>query len=144
MGSTYMSRTGALCLAPLPGTTRVSYAPAITNSTQPCFGGGPATLTLSLGGILVTLTDTSIAATYGGDPASGLVNGLVAGFLSEADANVTIIPAGIPVVGGLPLSTLLPGGASNCAAHNDKDVHDGVTGWWMYLNFTATAVDYEG
>ena len=142
--STYASRTEELCLAPLPGTTRVSYAPAITNSTQPCFGSEPATLTLSLGGIPVTLTDTSIAATYVGDPASGLVNGLVAGFLSEATANATIIPASIPMVGGRPVSALLPGGAGNCAGHTDKDVHNGVAGWWLYLNFTATAVDYQG
>jgi hypothetical protein len=143
--STYASQADALvfCLQPLPGTTH-GYSPAITNSNGPCFASEPATLTLSLAGIPVTLTDASIAARYVGDPASGLGNGLVAGFLSEADANATIIPASIPVVGGLPVSTLLPGGAGNCAGHSDKDVYDGVTGWWLYLNFTATAVDYEG
>ena len=78
------------------------------------------------------------AATYVGDPATAETNGLIRGFISEADADATIIPASLPVVGGEPLSKLLPGGKENPAGHDDRDVREAVTGWWVYLNFTAT------
>ncbi len=127
------------CLAPLPGTTR-PYAPAIGSTSGPCFASPPGTMTLDLGGIPLTLRDAQIAATFVGNPAGNLVNGLLRGFISEADANATIVPASFPLVGGQALSALLPGGSGNCASFNDKDVNGGVMGWWFYLNFTAPRV----
>lgn len=127
------------CLGPLAGTTR-PYAPAITPSGAPCFVSPAGTLTLDLGGIPLTLRDARIAATFVGNPATNLANGLLSGFISETDANSTILPSVLPLIGGQPLSALLPGGNGNCAAFNDKDVNNGVMGWWFYLNFTAPAV----
>jgi cysteine-rich repeat protein len=137
------------CLRAIAGTTH-PYAPAITNAAAPCYISGPATLTINLGGIPVTLRDAQVAATYVGSPATTTVNGLLKGFISEADANATIIPAAFPLVGGMPLSSLLPGGDppgpnnTNCAPYSDKDINNGVTGWWFYLNFTAPRVTWTG
>lgn len=127
------------CLAPAAGTTR-PYAPAVTASGAPCFVSPPGTLTLDLGGIPLTLRDARIAATFVGNPATSLANGLLAGFISETDANNTILPASLPLIGGQPLSALLPGGNGNCAAFSDKDLNNGVMGWWFYLNFSAPQV----
>ena len=135
--------TTMTCLTPVAGTTMFPYTPTITTTTVPCFSTGATTVTFDLSGIAITLTDARIAATYSGTPAQQLLNGLLIGFISEADANATIIPASFPLVGGKPLSTLLPGGDppgpdKNCSTHSDKDTNNGVVGWWFYLNFRAT------
>jgi hypothetical protein len=127
--------TGA-CLAALEGTTG-NYTPAITSPTDACFSTSTATLQLMLAQIPITLSNAQVAAEYSGDPATGLVDGLLRGFISEADADATVLPATLPLVGGRSLSSLLPGGTGNCSTRNDKDTVDGVTGWWFYLNFTA-------
>lgn len=135
--------TSTTCAAPVPGTTR-PYTPAITNSTAPCFASVTGNVTLNLGGIPVQLTNAQISATFVGNPATSMANGLLRGFLSEADANATIIPATFPLVGGQPLSSLLPGGTGNCAAFSDKDVGPGgVAGWYFYLNFPAQKLDED-
>jgi cysteine-rich repeat protein len=131
------------CLAPIAGTTR-PYTPAITNATGPCFSSSSTTVTLTLAGIPITLHDARIAATYSGSPASNIVNGLLLGFISQADADATTLPSTLPLVGGQPLSSLLPGGTNNCAGHSDKDMDNGVVGWWFYLNFTAPKVPWTG
>ena len=79
----------------------------------------------------------AVRATFVGLPAQGLVNGLLRGFISETDADNTIMPASLPLVGGQPLSALLAGGTNNCAPHSDIDINQGVSGWWFYLNFSA-------
>lgn len=140
--STASHQVTGTCLQFEAGTTR-PYAPAITNTSGPCFSSSTQSVSLNLGGIPLFLRDARVAATYVGSPASTLVNGLLAGFVSEADANATILPATFPLVGGQTLASLLPGGPSNCAPHNDKDVNGGVTGWWFYLNFTARRVPWN-
>ena len=124
------------CLDTLAGTLR-PYAPAVTPTTAPCFATPPAPATFSLTGIPVALQDTQFAATFVGTPATQLNNGLIRGFLSQATANNTLLPATYPIVGGQPLSSILPGGTNNCAAHSDLDLNNGVPGWWFYFNFTA-------
>ena len=69
-----------------------------------------------------------------------LVNGLLRGFLAETTAEATLLPASLPLVGGQPLSLLLPGGDSSCADHDGRDTRSGTLGWWFYLNFTAVEV----
>ncbi len=130
------------CLAPLPNTTR-PYSPAITSASGPCFSSDSVTLNVTVSGIVIPLQDVRVAATYSGNPANNMTNGLLRGFLSEADANSVIIPATIDVVGGEPLSSLLPGGTGNCASHSDKDVGPGgQVGWWFYFNFPAARVPW--
>jgi cysteine-rich repeat protein len=129
------------CLAPFTGTTH-PYTPAITKPTGPCFASSATTITLTLAGIPITLHDARIAATYSGSPATNVVNGLLEGFISETDANATILPSSLPLVGGQPLSSILAGGTGSCQSSSDKDVDNGVTGWWFYLNFTAPKVPW--
>ena len=50
----------------------------------------------------------------------------------------------LPIVGGQPITVLLPGGAGNCAAHDDRDIANGVSGWWFYFNFPGDAVLWTG
>ena len=131
------------CLGILAGTTH-PYTPAITVTSPPCFVSNRATVQVSLSGIPITLYDARIAATYVGNPANQVVNGLLRGFVTEADADATILPSNLAVVGGHALSYILPGGDppgpdKNCrpATQSDKDINNGVSGWWFYLNFTA-------
>lgn len=142
---TYSNAPTGTCLQTIPGTTS-GYAPAITTPSGPCFVTDPSTLALNLGGIIVTLQDAQIAATYSGNPATSVIDGLGRGFISEADAAQITIPATLPIVGGLPFTALLPGGAGNCASGDDRDTGpDGTTsGWYIYFNFTALAVNYVG
>ncbi len=139
--ATATNMTTGTCLSFLPGTVR-PYTPAITSPTGPCFVTSPTSVTIELSGIPITLSDAQVAARYVGNPASSMTNGLLRGFISEADANATIIPASFPIVGGQPLSSLLAGGAGACPSFSDKDTSGGVMGWWFYLNFPATRVTW--
>ncbi len=130
-------QTSGTCLAAEPGSVVHVYSPAITQSTSPCFASPVGTIALDLGGIPAQLSGAQIAATFVNNPATNLANGLLRGFISEVDANNTIIPATVPVIGGRALSSLLPGGTGNCAGFSDKDVRAGVPGWWIYLNYVA-------
>ena len=138
---TYQNQAAGSCLGVLAGTTH-PYNPAVTTTTAPCFVTNPAIVTLNLGGILITLRDTRIAGKYVGNPVTSIANGLLRGFISEADANATILPASFPLVGGQPLSRMLPGGTNNCAPFSDKDTNASVIGWWFYMNFPAAKVPY--
>ncbi|MSP17509.1 MAG: DUF4215 domain-containing protein [Myxococcales bacterium] len=135
----------ALCLDLLAGTTSI-YTPAIALPSGPCFVSDATTLTIMVGGVPIVLTNAYLAATWSGTPATNLVNGLVRGFISEADADVTLLPADLPLIGGDPLSSLLPGGTGNCStSRDDRDTGpDGSSGWYFYLNFVASARPFGG
>lgn len=136
-------QTGGSCLAALTGTTR-PYSPAITSSAAPCFVTSPFSLTMQVGGVSLPLTSVQIGGTFSGSPTDHLVNGLMRGFLSQADADATILPASLPLIGGQPLSKMLAGGTGACPSYSDKDLNGGVSGWWFYFNFPAVAVSYTG
>jgi hypothetical protein len=138
IATTATNSSAGSCLDVIDGTTTASYTPEVAIPTAPCFVTDEGDVTLSLAGIPMTLHAARVAATYVGDPATGEENGLIRGFISEADANATVIPANLPVVGGQPLSKLFPGGTGNPSSHDDRDVREAVTGWWVYLNFTAS------
>ena len=129
------------CLSPLPGTTH-PYNPAIISPSGPCFFTNPASLTIEIAGIPLTLSSARIGATWVGSPAGSMANGLISGFVSVTQANSTILPSSLPLVGGQPLSRLLPGGTNNCAQYSDRDDANAVQGWWFYWNFTATKVNW--
>jgi hypothetical protein len=122
----------------------------VTATSAPCFVSNQSTVSVSLSGIPITLYDARIAATYVGNPSNQVVNGLLRGFVTEADADATILPMNLAVIGGKPLSFILPGGDPpgpdrNCrpTTLSDKDVNNGVSGWWFYLNFTATRATWS-
>lgn len=160
----------ATCLEALAGTTS-GYTPPVGSTPGPCFVTRAQDLTLDLGGGLgFPLREAQIAATFelpalagpgrdaespgvavpgvavpggtvpGGTGTETLGNGLIRGFLSEADADQIVLP---PELGGAVLSSLLPGGTGNCAAGDDRDMLDGVSGWWFHFEFEAVAVPFS-
>lgn len=135
----YDSLAAGTCLAPLPGTTG-GYAPAVVPATGPCFIADAAGLDLVLGSITALLREPAIAASRRDAPQPGLANGLFSGFLTEVAADALELE--LPLIGTVPLSSLLPGGSGNCAGHSDLDLHEGEPGWWFHFNFTASQVPY--
>lgn len=139
--SVYTTQTAGTCLAAVPGSVVHTYPTAITNPTAPCFATAASTIAINLQGATVTLHDARIAATWSGAPTNQLTNGLMRGFLTETDANNTVVT--LPILGDRVLSSLLPGGTGNCqSGWTDKDVYNGVSGWWFYVNFSAAKVPY--
>jgi len=143
--SNHTNMSTGMCLAPVVGTTG-GYSPAVASTPAPCFVSDPEDMTIDVSGIPVRLRGAQIAATYIGNPATSMTGGMLRGFISEADADATLLPMSIALVGGDPLSSVLPGGTGNCSARDDRDMGpDGTTrGWWFYFNFPATRVTYTG
>lgn len=139
----YSSLASGLCLDVLPGTTS-GYSPAPTPPAASCFVTVARNLGISTATLPLQLQAVQAAATFVGDPATNLAPGLLRGFLSEAVANAVLLPADIPVVGGQPLSILLPGGQGNCANHDARDTFAGEPGWWFYFNFSANPTPWTG
>lgn len=142
--STYATFNAGLCLGALPGTVG-TYTPPVPNASAPCFtgpqtGGG-------FGGAGVTLPLQAVrtaSRVVGSNPVTELTPGLVRGFLTEEAANAIILPAELPLIGGQPFSSLLRGGTGNCSTGpSDKDVLDGVPGWWFYFEIRAVPVPYQ-
>jgi cysteine-rich repeat protein len=134
---TATSRATGICLAPIPGTISYDTPDAPTNL---CFATASATLTVELAGADITLYDASVAARYQGDPATGLSTGLIRGFITKDDADVTPLP----LLFGATLGSLLGGQNAVCGQPGDEDVSsDGVRGWYFYLNFVASRIPYK-
>jgi hypothetical protein len=148
-GTTYSNQAAGTCLAPIPGTVGMDnttpYSPPIASTTGPCFATAPADFTFPLGLFDLTLENVRASARYVGDPADGLIEGLLFGFLSEADADATLLPADLIILANQPITRLLPGGTGSCTAHDDRDLGPGgEPGRYFYLNFTAHRVTWIG
>lgn len=142
---TYAAAASGSCLAPLPGTIGVpAYSPAIAAPSAPCFTTAPKTFVFDNNGTAITLIDARIAASFSGNPATALSQGLLRGFLRESDANQIVITDPNLPGGSVTLASLLPGGSGSCSSRNDKDVHQGESGWWFHFNFSASPVVYTG
>jgi cysteine-rich repeat protein len=123
---TAVNRTSGTCLAPLPGTTPPERL--VNTPTAPCFSLAlPETLDIRVSTVVVRLRDVELGAQYLGDPARGLVTGLLRGFLTESDAMSTRF-------GERDLTAVL--------RESDRDVLDGEPGWWLYMAFTGDPVPY--
>lgn len=118
----------------------------------PCFYTDAETFNIDLGGILITLQDAQIAATYeAGTPPGTLVTGIIIGFLSTADAQAAVLPADLPLIGGDTLYEHLadaraPGSACETAlgtwSVDDSDLDGTEEGFWFHLDFTAELIDW--
>jgi hypothetical protein len=133
-------KAAGTCLGPISGTTTPG-AP-VNTAGAPCYATDAIDLSLELGGIQLDLA----AARVGGRFTSGsaIDQGLARGFISEAEADALLLPDDLPLVGGQPLSSVLPGGSGSCQTADGRDIGpDGATrGWYFYINFAAQVVDY--
>ena len=132
--------TGAdSCFSPIAATTG-GYTPSVASVATPCWlGAAKATASLNFNGVAVPLYGVrSGGAVTATDGPIGRV--MMRGFLRESDADATLLPAALPLVGGRPISVLLKGGTGSCATGSDKDLLDGVTGWWFYMEQTIASV----
>jgi hypothetical protein len=141
--ASYDGLTAGSCLAELAGTTR-PYVPAVAAVSGPCFVSLPRRVVFDLNGVTLPFEELQLAGDWTATPVTGFAGGLMRGFLSEAEAATVILPAALPVVGGQPITVLLPGGAGNCAGHDDRDSLNGDAGWWFYFNFPAASVLWTG
>lgn len=162
MATAMSSAPPTVCLGEVPGTARSTvplYDPPIDYPTAPaggaCYVANAGTVMIDLGGIPITLQDAQIGGEWFGNPATEIRSGLLRGFISEADADATIIPdgtTGMSSIDNQPLSSLLRGGTNNCRepapAVGDTDMYTPpgggapVRGWYFYLNFRAARVPY--
>jgi hypothetical protein len=139
---------GMTCFTADPSRLNSSVPyPAPNVVTGPCFLSDPEDVVISVAGTPIALEDMQIAATYsGGTPPSTLVSGVLTGFISEADARTTIL-GDLPLIGGDTLyQHLAAGGASgsSCSSQDDRDMNGGTTGFWFFMNISATQVDWTG
>lgn len=142
--SLYDGLASGTCLEALAGTTYGPYSPEVGGVSAPCFVSAPRGVVFDLNGVSLPLSSVQIAGGWSAVPIAGFSSGLMRGFLSESDAAQVLLPASLPIVGGQPITVLLPGGAGNCSTHDDRDTVGGVSGWWFYLNFVADAVPWTG
>ena len=119
-------------------------SPAIASPTGACFVTAPKTFVFDNSGTPITLIDAQIAAVFNATPATALSNGLLRGFLRESDANQIVISDPALPGGSVTLAGLLAGGNGSCSTRNDKDTHQGESGWWFYFNFSASRVTFTG
>lgn len=139
---TYQTVTTGTCLAPLAGTIGApAYTPSIASASAICLTGPASDGGFSGNGLTLPLLAVRLAAQIQSTP-NRLEPGLIRGFLTETAANSILLPANLPLIGGQPLSQLLPGGAGNCSARNDKDMLNGQPGWWFYFNIVALPVPF--
>ncbi|HEY8146327.1 MAG TPA: hypothetical protein VIG06_26780 [Kofleriaceae bacterium] len=132
--------SASACDVVLADTTTDDYDPSPAPAPAPCFAVAGPTGVLEFG--VFELSEVAGAATYDGDPATGLANGVLRGFLSEEHADAAMVD--VPLLGEVPLSSLLPGGTDCCAEGDDRDTDsDGASGWYVYLTFTAVEVPYS-
>ncbi len=141
--TTYDGLTAGTCLEALPGTTS-GYTPPVPTTVAPCVvtDVGPVPIfILVLDGVPIILDEGRLSGSLVGEPVFRLDNGLARGFLSEAVADTILLPG---PTGDIVLSSLLPGGSGNCAAGDDRDLLDGTSGWWFYLEQIAEEVTFVG
>ena len=110
--TTYQNQSSGVCLSPVPGTTGPgnggSYSPGVLSPAAPCAKSASTSISFPFGSLSIPLEAVQIGARYVGDPATGLADGLIVSFISEADANQILLPADFPLFAGQPLSVLLP------------------------------------
>lgn len=127
--STYSAMAMGTCLEPDPAVIEPGLADPADSTTGPCFVTDSINATVVTSTVSIPLTDARIAARFVGDPAGNLVEGTIQGYLTQADAEATVVNAFGQM---LPLSDLL------CPDHADGE------GWWMHMSFTAVTTDWTG
>lgn len=129
--TTYTSLASGTCLSTFAGTTGPhnggilnsvdkpdNYTPAANVPTGPCAQtANLENLSFTFGDaapITLDLEDVQLAARYVGNPATGLVQGLLRGFVPETTADQVHITITSGISLDVTLSEVLPGGADKC------------------------------
>lgn len=122
------------CYAADAGNLSVYDEPpgAPTPTTGPCFRSDIGTVTIAAGTFTLPLQDAVVAAQFMGDPADGLIEGNIEGFVSTATADGIQIETGNPIIPMIALGALL----------QEEDQDEGGTGWVFHISFTATAAEW--
>lgn len=133
-------RAAGTCLGPISGTT--TPGSSVNTAGAPCYATDAIDLSLELGGIQLDLAAARVGGRFAS--ATSIDQGLARGFISEAEADALLLPEDLPLVGGQPLSSVLPGGSGSCQTADGRDIGpDGATrGWYFYINFAAQVVDF--
>jgi hypothetical protein len=139
----YAGMTSGVCQEPVASDlSPEGYAPSPGTTNGPCFNAGPSNVVIQTSFAALPLDNATIAAQYSGDPADGLVEGTIRGFITVANAEAIMLPSPInAAVQGGTLAGTLPGHPDCCAGHSDLD--EGDTGWWFYADFTAEVVPWN-
>lgn len=136
---TVISSGSDSCFSPIAATTG-GYTPSVATVAAPCWlGAAKPQASLNFNGVAIPLFGVSTGgAVTAADGPIGRV--MTRGFLRESDADAALLPASLPLIGGRPISVLLKGGAGSCATGSDKDMLNGVPGWWFYIEQTIASV----
>jgi hypothetical protein len=123
---------------------RVSTLNQPTAGANGCFYTEPVTFTLELllqgAPVVIQLDDTVIAGSFNADPATGINNGVLIGWLPESRAQNIDIHVTDPVDLTVNLADdVLPDGDS-CPGHDGRDMHDSEAGWWFMVNLSGASI----
>jgi hypothetical protein len=147
-----------VCLGKIPNT----YGPGNNNSTstnpygntngkaitvpaKPCGTSGIIeTLVLDFGALKIIMHDAMVSSQVTGTaPNRQLTNGLIRGFMTQAEA--ALVDVSSFNLGVSTLAQMLPDGSGCPNNRDDRDTYDwdgngAVPGWWFYVNFTADEI----
>ncbi len=136
----YTSQAAGTCQAPVAAElSSENYSPEPGSTTGPCFLAGPSSVTIATSFASLPLEMATVAGQYVGDPADGVVQGTLRGFLSTTAAESVMLPRQFQAL-VQTVSDLLPGGEGCCAEHSDLD----GDGWWFYADFEAEVAPWNG
>jgi hypothetical protein len=136
--STSTFHTSGTCLEPQEGTVHFGNPNTVE---APCWVTDPTSLVFDFDGVLIPLHDAQVAGQMA--DADTIVDGLILGFLDQDTADEILLPDDLPLIGGEPLSSVLP--PLSCNGTEARNEHNGELGWWFHLNFTADRVtDHSG
>jgi hypothetical protein len=144
------------CLGPYAGTTNGDYAPPVPAPSGECFATSSVAnvvvpVQLATGILDLPLERVQLAALYDTDPATGLIHGLLRGFVSETAAAGAPLPVGLPFIGGDPMHRVFRGGSTNGCPGDDRDLlvpsqpesPTNPRGWWFYVSFIAQRITFS-
>jgi hypothetical protein len=133
--ATHTTSGSAACYTPDRSTLTSAYA-APNAPTPPCFASAPISMALDVGGAVLALTDARVAARLSGS--DDLVDGVLSGFLSSSAARDAELGRHSQICGGTLRAYDVLKGGNACESGDDSD----GGGWYLYMDFEATRVDW--
>jgi hypothetical protein len=126
---------------------RMSVLNQPTAGANGCFVTEPITFTLEIilqgAPVVIQLDDTVIAGSFNADPATGINNGVLIGWLPASRAQMIDIHVTDPITLDVNLADdVLPDGDS-CPGHDGRDTHNGETGWWFMVNLSGASISSD-